>query len=171
MRIHATRPRRFRPISAALLVTGALVCVHPVVARCAAAGTAPAPEVTDPWQPTDTVAPAVFAKLLATESSHPAIVYVGFRALYRPGHIPGATLHGPASEPEGLADLRQWAEPLARSSPVVIYCGCCPLDRCPNVRPAFTTLREMGFTNVRVLVLPTSFEKDWVDKGYPVDRR
>jgi hypothetical protein len=34
---------------------------------------------------------------------------------------------------------------------VVIYCGCCPLDKCPNVRPAFTLLKTMGFTNLHVL--------------------
>ena len=44
------------------------------------------------------------------------------------------------------------------------------LEKCPNLRPAFSALREMGFTKLRVLLLPTSFEKDWVEKGYPVER-
>jgi len=52
----------------------------------------------------------------------------------------------------------------------VIYCGCCPLERCPNIRPAFVALRQMGFTNVRVLLLPNSFEADWAGKGLPYEK-
>jgi hypothetical protein len=28
----------------------------------------------------------------------------------------------------------------------------------------------MGFTHLRVLVLPKSFAEDWADKGYPVEK-
>jgi len=28
----------------------------------------------------------------------------------------------------------------------------------------------MGFTKVRVLILPTDFEKDWAEKGFPYDK-
>jgi hypothetical protein len=28
----------------------------------------------------------------------------------------------------------------------------------------------MGFSNLRVLVLPTSFAVDWVGKGYPMEK-
>jgi rhodanese-related sulfurtransferase len=96
---------------------------------------------------------------------------VGFKALFHPGHIPGATMQGPASTPEGLEALRKWAQSLPRDAVVVIYCGCCPLVHCPNVRPAFSALKAMGFTNVRVLELATNFGADWVEKGYPVDRQ
>jgi hypothetical protein len=78
-------------------------------------------------------------------------------------------MHGPASTPEGLADLRKWAEALPRAAAIVIYCGCCPLTQCPNVRPALGALREMGFKNVRVVALTTSFGTDWVDRGFPVE--
>ena len=96
-------------------------------------------------------------------------VHVGFKPLYRPGHIPGAPLHGPTSDPQGLEDLRHWAERIPRSTMVVIYCGCCPLDKCPNVRPAFTLLKTMGFTNLHLLRLTTSFAADWVEKGFPIE--
>jgi thiosulfate/3-mercaptopyruvate sulfurtransferase len=52
---------------------------------------------------------------------------------------------------------------------MVIYCGCCPWEKCPNVQPAMTTLQEMGFTRVRVLHLPDNFKTNWIDKGYPVE--
>jgi len=130
-------------------------------------------ESGNPWVAAQTVEPAVFAKELAsaTPQNRPLVVNVGFPALYRGGHIPGASFHGPASSPEGLADLERWAQGISRATRVVVYCGCCPMPDCPNIRPAFTTLRDLGFTHLRVLVLPTNFATDWVDKGYPVDRQ
>jgi hypothetical protein len=122
-----------------------------------------------PWRPSELLAPADLVKALQ-DGPAPRIVYVGFRALYRTGHIPGASYHGPASDAAGLADLREWARSLPRAKRLVIYCGCCPLDHCPNVGPAFAALRDMGFDDVRVLNLPTSFAADWVEKGYPVSR-
>jgi rhodanese-related sulfurtransferase len=102
--------------------------------------------------------------------SEPTIVYVGFRTLFDGGHIPGASFHGTASKEDGLAEFKKWVATLPRSTNLVIYCGCCPFDKCPNIRPAYAALREMGFTHVRVLVLPTSFAADWVEKGYPMQK-
>jgi hypothetical protein len=48
---------------------------------------------------------------------------------------------------------------------VVLYCGCCPLQRCPNLKPAFLAVREMGFSTLRVLLLPDDFNTDWIEKG------
>ncbi len=123
----------------------------------------------DPWKEAETLAPSQLAKMLDGPEK-PAIAYIGPRVLFRAGRIPGATLHGPTSEAEGLDDLKRWATPLPRAETLVIYCGCCPMEKCPNVRPAFRALREMGFTRLRILVLPTSFEEDWVKKGHPVEK-
>jgi thiosulfate/3-mercaptopyruvate sulfurtransferase len=98
----------------------------------------------------------------------PAILYVGPQAFYAQGHIPGAEFIGPAGKPEGMEKLRARAASLPKDGAVVIYCGCCPWDHCPNIRPAFAELKKAGFTNVRVLYLPTSFGADWKDKGLPV---
>ena len=106
--------------------------------------------------------------LLGDATTAPTVVYVGFKPLYRPGHIPGAPLHGPTSDPQGLEDLRHWAERIPRSTMVVIYCGCCPLDKCPNVRPAFTLLKTMGFTNLHLLRLTTSRATD-LEKSFPIE--
>jgi len=35
---------------------------------------------------------------------------------------------------------------------------------------AYDALVELGFTNVRAMVIPDNFGTDWVDKGYPVAR-
>jgi len=44
------------------------------------------------------------------------------------------------------------------------------MERCPNVRPVFSALHDMGCRRVRVLSLPTDFAKDWAEKGYPYDK-
>jgi thiosulfate/3-mercaptopyruvate sulfurtransferase len=107
-------------------------------------------------------------ELSVRAADRPIVVCVGFHTLYDGAHIPGASLHGPSSTSAGLADLKKWAEPLPRSAKVVIYCGCCPLDHCPNAHPAFTALRQMGFTHLRLLMIPDDFARDWVASGYPV---
>lgn len=117
------------------------------------------------------LAPAQLAKQLKEpKASRPIVLQVGFLALYRGAHIPGALYAGPASRPEGLTALRKAAARLPRDREVVIYCGCCPLNECPNIHPAYAALRSMGFRRVRVLELPQDFAHDWVAKGLPVVR-
>ena len=126
----------------------------------------------DPWTAAQTVNPADLVKELARAngSSRPVIVCAGFRVLYYGAHVPGAVFHGPAGKPEGLDDLKKWAQGIPRSSNLIVYCGCCPPDHCPNIRPAFEALRSMGFQHLRVLVLPRSLAEDWVELGYPVEK-
>jgi thiosulfate/3-mercaptopyruvate sulfurtransferase len=122
----------------------------------------------DPWTFAQTVQPATLAKEVSGPASHrPTIVCVGLRTLYEGAHVPGAVFHGPAIEASGLADLKKWAQPLSRSADIVIYCGCCPLAHCPNIEPAFTALKAMGFRRLRVLLLPHDFAHDWIEAGYP----
>jgi len=126
----------------------------------------------EPWTAAQTVEPADLVKALAAPADkRPTVACVGFPSLYRTGHIRGASFHGPASSPEGLADLKAWAASLPRSSDIVLYCGCCPIAACPNLHPAFSALKDMGFTHVRVLSLPNNFGTDWVAQGYPVESR
>jgi len=125
----------------------------------------------DPWTAERIVQPAELARELGDKNGAPStIVYVGFHTLFGGGHILGAAFHGSASTEQGLSDLRKWADTLPRTTNLVVYCGCCPFEKCPNIRPAFTTLDGMGFKKLRVLVLPTNFATDWVDKGYPIQK-
>ncbi|HEX4605983.1 MAG TPA: rhodanese-like domain-containing protein [Candidatus Angelobacter sp.] len=98
----------------------------------------------------------------------PAVLYVGPKAFYAQGHILGADYIGPVGKPEGIATLRARVAQMRKDMPIVIYCGCCPWDHCPNIRPAFAELKKEGFSKVRVLYLATSFGVDWKDKGLPV---
>jgi rhodanese-related sulfurtransferase len=115
------------------------------------------------------IQPQDLAALLAAKGTTPAIFHVGPNLLYRGKHIPGAIYAGPASQPEGIEALKLAAGKLPRGRAVVLYCGCCPWDRCPNVKPAMALLKEMGFTNVKAMFVETNFPKDWIDKGYPVE--
>lgn len=124
----------------------------------------------DPWPKADLLDPAALAKVLASPSSpQPKIFCVAFPVLYRQRHILHAEFAGPTAKPEGLNMLRQAVGALPKASEIVLYCGCCPMDRCPNVRPAYRMLKEMGFSKVRVLKLDTNFHTDWSSKGYPVE--
>ena len=124
---------------------------------------------SDPWTKAQTVQPADLEKELGNSKSAPTVVFVGFKRLYSAGHIKGAQYHGTAGSEEGLKELTTWAAGLPRSTNLVIYCGCCPLERCPNIRPAFKALQGLGFKNLRVLLLPQDFATDWAGKGLPYD--
>ena len=137
----------------------------------ACAGGGPQSSSGWPWG-TDSVTPAEFAAELAgaTGADKPIVICTAPPFLYRVGHIPGSVLHGPASSAEGLDSLTKWADTLPRAANLVVYCGCCPLEQCPNLAPAYKALKGLGFTRVRVLLLPTSFKTDWVDRGYAYER-
>jgi thiosulfate/3-mercaptopyruvate sulfurtransferase len=126
--------------------------------------------LAEPWTASQVIQPATLATRLSDPASgKPAILYVGPGVLYRSKHIPGAIFAGPAGTAKGMAIFREAVAAVPRTAEVVIYCGCCPWDECPNVRPAFHALVEMGYQEAKVLALPTSFQKDWIEKGYPVE--
>ncbi len=127
-------------------------------------------QMANPWTPADLIEPAQLAtRLKGPPAARPPVFYVGFAVLYRSKHIPGAEFIGPAGKQEGLEALREAALKHPRTQEIVIYCGCCPWDHCPNLRPAFLMLHELGFKRTRVLDLPTNFQKDWLEKGYPFE--
>ncbi len=96
-------------------------------------------------------------------AAKPTIYNIGFV-----GNIPGAKKLEPASKEAGLIQLKAELKNMPKNSPIVIYCGCCPFEHCPNVKPAFTMLQKLGYSNAKILNLPTSIKADWMDKGYPM---
>jgi len=113
---------------------------------------------------------ALVPMLRATGGEKPLVLQVGSHMLFAEGHISGSEYAGPGSQPPGLLQLQNRVNSLSRKNLIVLYCGCCPWNRCPNLGPAFAKLREMGFTNVKVLYLANNFGEDWAAKGYPVER-
>ncbi len=120
--------------------------------------------------PDNLIEPADFAKELASQSTDLSILCTGFPVLYRAARITGAILAGPCSKPEGLAEFRKQTAALPLDREIVLYCGCCPFDHCPNIRPAFTALRDRGFKQIKVLHIATNLHTDWIVKGYPTQK-
>jgi rhodanese-related sulfurtransferase len=127
-------------------------------------GTAQAGSETIPA--TALIQPAALADMLHT--APPVILQVGFSTLYTQAHIPAAIYAGPTRSEDGIKNLKDHVAALPHDKLLVIYCGCCPWAKCPNVEGAYNTLHGLGFTNVKVLYLDQNFGADWVDKGYPV---
>jgi thiosulfate/3-mercaptopyruvate sulfurtransferase len=100
----------------------------------------------------------------------PVVFQVGSHVLYAEAHIPGSEYVGAAKSSEGIEAFRARLSKVSKDQLIVIYCGCCPWGRCPNMRPAFEQLHAMGFTRVRALYVENNFGKDWVDKGYPTEK-
>lgn len=129
------------------------------------------PQNTEPSLPgnTELLQPeALVSGLKSGTATKQVIIHVGFRVLYTQAHIPDSEYTGPASTPDGVRRLRKRVEPLPRSQFIVLYCGCCPWNECPNINPAYRELRILGFNNVKVLYIAHDFGTDWVGKGYPV---
>jgi rhodanese-related sulfurtransferase len=141
--------RRFTALLLSALLFGAVVCG------------------TEPWTNNDLIQPDQVAKGLNSA----LVIHVGFPVLYRSAHIAGSLFAGPGSKDEGIADLKKAVAGQPRTREIILYCGCCPWDKCPNIRPAFAALRGMGFTHVKAMAVPTNLKTDWIDKGYPTDKR
>jgi hypothetical protein len=118
----------------------------------------------DPWQVNQLLDPSVLVQQLnLPESQRPVVIDVG-----PAGVIRYAAVTGPTHEKDGIKNLAQMLQKIPKEKEVVIYCGCCPFDKCPNVRPAFKMLLDMGFKDPRLLNLPHNLKADWIDQGYPL---
>ena len=116
----------------------------------------------EPWTTQQLINPADLAKTLNNPSAPQPIVYsVGMQAI-----IKNSIEIGPAMMKENLNNLKAKLEKLPKNSNIVIYCGCCPFERCPNVRPAMELLKTMQFANYKLLNLPQNIKVDWIDHGY-----
>jgi thiosulfate/3-mercaptopyruvate sulfurtransferase len=152
--------RRFREQS---FVSGAVAAVCLVATACAFSA-------SNPWTPKQVIQPAALASQLKNSSNRPLLLQVGFESLYTQGHIPGSKYCGPVRSAEGIARLKTCLQGVSRTRAIVLYCGCCPWEECPNIRPAFEAVKAMGFTNVKVVHIGNNFAHDWVQPGYPVAR-
>ena len=115
------------------------------------------------------IQPAALADQIKAGNA-PVILQVGFSALYDQAHIPNAIYAGPGNKEEGIDNLKKQAASLDKNKALVIYCGCCPWEKCPNIAAAWKELTAEGFKSLKVLYLASNFGADWADKGYPVTK-
>ena len=118
----------------------------------------------EPWRQDQLIEPSALAVILNDSSAKQPLVYsIGFG-----GGIKNSIVEGPVKDSVNLLKWKNELENLPRNTNIIIYCGCCPFEHCPNIRPAFKLLNETGFTNQKLLDLSHNLKADWIDKGYPV---
>lgn len=121
-------------------------------------------DLKDPWTKNQLIEPAALAVILSNpNAAKPYIFNIGVVE-----NIKGARKMGAASEKKNLDLFKKALTKIPKNAQVVVYCGCCPFKRCPNIRPAFQALKSAGFTNGRLLNLATNIKTDWISKGYPL---
>lgn len=121
----------------------------------------------NPWRAKDLLQPAELASTLRNKKAKlPVILNIGVVE-----DIYGAKNIGAASKKDNLKKLNVSLKNLPKNTLVVIYCGCCPFDKCPNIRPAFSVLKDLGFSNGKLLNLPVNLKQDWINKGYPMSSK
>jgi len=115
----------------------------------------------NPWTDSQLLEPSVLAaQIKAGGTNLPLILNIGAVE-----DIKGATHIGAVNDAKTLEKLKSTVAALPKNTAIVIYCGCCPFARCPNIRPAFSELIKAGFTNVKLLNLSTNLKTNWVAKG------
>jgi rhodanese-related sulfurtransferase len=129
-------------------------------------------KLADPWTIDHIINTEELSKELSNVKTKKTIIYhVGFDFLYKQGHIPGSIYAGPASKQQGLEKIKEEIKNIKHDQDIVLYCGCCPWKDCPNIRQAYRTFKDIGYTNVKVLYIPDTFVKDWKSKGYAMEGR
>ena len=117
----------------------------------------------EPWTVKQLMAPADLAAIISNPNAKkPIIISVGPGAL-----IKGSRDMGPVNEKENLEKFNQTLSKMPKDAYIVVYCGCCPFEHCPNIRPAFVLLNEMKFSNAHLLNIEHNIKTDWVAMGYP----
>ncbi len=121
----------------------------------------------DLWTQKDLIQPSELAAIINNPKSTPVHIFnIGVV-----DDIKGAKNIGAAGKKENLDKLKAGLTGLPKSSMVVVYCGCCPFAKCPNIRPAFNLMKSLGYSKGRLLNLPQNLKQDWISKGYPLDAK
>ena len=117
------------------------------------------------WTKDQLMEPADLAKLIIANKQGTVLFSIGPGAA-----IPHSKQIGMVRDEAPMEKFREALDSLPRDKDIIVYCGCCPYEHCPNVRPAIDVLKEMKFTHYKLLNLPHNIKTDWIDKGYPTEK-
>lgn len=121
-------------------------------------------EGNEPWTAKQLLVPEDLARIINYPAGKQPIIFsIGPDAI-----IKNSIDIGSVKEKQNLDKLKQELKELSKDASIVIYCGCCPFEHCPNIRPAFKLLNKMKFTNHKLLNLEHNIKIDWLNKNYPV---
>ena len=118
----------------------------------------------DNWTQKDLIEPSTLAAIISNPKAKQAQIFnIGVVE-----DIKGAKNMGGVSEKENLEKFKNTLSKLPKNTFFVVYCGCCPFEKCPNIRPAVGLIKSMGFSNGKLLNLSTNLQQNWINKGYPL---
>lgn len=137
-----------------------LLCV--VASKLNAQAVNPGALQSNPWTVNELLQPGILAKMISSNQKV-RIYNIGVVQ-----DIKGAINVGAASKKESLQKFAQAIKTSPKDEMIVVYCGCCPFDKCPNIRPAFQLLKAQKFSKPYLLNLSTNLKTDWISKGYPL---
>ena len=119
----------------------------------------------EPWTEKQLMPPSELAKIINNGNKPATYIY----SVGPAGLIKNSIDIGEGRDKNNIAKLKKEVSKLPKDANIVIYCGCCPFGDCPNIRPTFSLLNEMNFTNHKLLNLPKNLKVDWIDEGYPMN--
>lgn len=120
---------------------------------------------TDTWTSKQLMETKVLSdKIQQNKMKNTFVINIGPDAVIKSSFNAGA-----AKDAKNLETLKQYLKKIPKDKEVVLYCGCCPFDKCPNIRPAFKMLMDSGYKNAKLLNIPKNIKIDWIDKGYPIN--
>lgn len=162
------QPRQSRTLLLSFVIASLLLSICSVTSQSQAAPPSTASATSIPAS--QQIQPEELNRILAGNSGKPLVLQVGSQVMFSQAHIWGSEYAGPGSQESGRKRLQDRVVALPHSTFIVLYCGCCPWERCPNLGPAYWLLNNLGFTHVKVLYIADNFGTNWVDKGFPVER-
>ncbi|HAL83598.1 MAG TPA: hypothetical protein DCO83_16300 [Mucilaginibacter sp.] len=118
----------------------------------------------NPWTESQLMEPADLAAMIKAPAANKLLIF----NIGAVEDIKGAKHIGPVSDKANFETFKNALGPLPKNTAIVIYCGCCPFTKCPNIRPAFLELKKLGFTNFKLLNLSKNLNTNWTSKGYPL---
>jgi len=120
---------------------------------------------TDTWKPNQLMNTKVLAdKIVQNKMKNTVVINIGPDAV-----IKNSFNAGPGKDNASIVNMRTYLSKVSKDKEVVLYCGCCPFNVCPNIRPAFKALTDLGFKNAKLLNIPKNIKVDWIDKKYPIN--
>lgn len=119
---------------------------------------------TFPWTSNQVIEPATLAAAINADSSGELLILNTGPV----NDIKGAVNIGPVEEKKNVRKLKRFLKNVPKDKPIIFYCGCCSMEICPNIVPAFEVLTKNGFTNFKILDIKENLSEEWIAKGYPM---
>ena len=119
----------------------------------------------EPWSEDQLMQPSDLASILNEPIKNNIYIF----NIGPSGSIKNSIEIGPTEDKNSIEKLKHEASKLPKYADIVIYCGCCPFDKCPNIRPAFNLLNEMDFINHKLLNISKNLKVNWIDNGFPIN--